>query len=87
MPSIRAYFSPLLHAVPARNALFETQNTLFSLKIFETTSCLGECSILNALNLENFWVQIQNCALLLDFPALFCYTPRIHLIFRIGLAQ
>ena len=34
------------------------------------------------LNLKTLWVKIQNCALLLDFLALFHYTARMSLISR-----
>ena len=47
------------------------QNTLFFVKSFKTASCLRGGSILNALNLEKHWLRIQNCALLLNFLALF----------------
>ena len=42
------------------------------------------CSVLNALNLEKGGVQVHNCALLLDLPALFGYIARMPLIFRIS---
>ena len=48
-----ASFSNLLRVVPARSALFEELKNLFSGKTFKTTCRLGECSIPNALNLEN----------------------------------
>ena len=43
------------------------------------------CSIPNALNLEKkIGVNIRNCALLLDFLALFCHNALIPLFFRIS---
>ena len=76
------YLGLLLHTVQARNTHFEKSKTLFSVKIFKTTFCLGGggYSILIALNLENFWVKIQNRALLLDFLALFLlyYTHTLN---------
>ena len=49
----RAYFNHLLHAVPARSALFEKRNVFFSTKNSKNTCRLGGCSILNALIREN----------------------------------
>ena len=69
--SKRAYFNQLLRAVPARSALFEKWNAFFYTKNFKDTFRLGGCTVLNALNLEKWWVQIYKCALLLDFLALF----------------
>ena len=48
--SSEAYFSHLLHAEPARSALFVKQNALFSTKNTSNTCYLGGCSVLNALN-------------------------------------
>ena len=42
--------------------------------------------ILNARYLEKIWVKIENCALLLEFLALFCYTTCMPLIYRINTA-
>ena len=42
--------------------------------------------ILNARYLEKIWVKIENCALLLEFLALFCYTTCMPLIYRINIA-
>ena len=42
--------------------------------------------ILNARYLEKIWVKIENCALLLGFLALFCYTTCMPLIYRINTA-
>ena len=67
----RAFFYHLLHVVPARSALFEKWNALFSPKTSKTTCRLRGCSVLNALNLEKWGLKIHNCALLLDFLALF----------------
>ena len=44
----------------------------------------GGCSIPNALNLEKLGVKIDNCVLLLNFIALFCYTARLPLFSRIS---
>ena len=62
----RAYFNHLLRAVPARSALFEKRNA-------KNTCRLGRFSVLNVLNLKKGAVKIHNCALLLDFLALFLY--------------
>ena len=48
----RTFFNHLLRPVPARSALFEKLNALFSTKTPKYICCLRECSILNALNLE-----------------------------------
>ena len=69
--SKRAYFNQLLRAVPARSALFEKWNAFFYTKNFKDTFRLGGCTVLNALNLEKWWVQIYKCVLLLDFLDLF----------------
>ena len=42
--------------------------------------------ILNARYLEKIWVKIENCALLLEFLALFCYATCMPLIYRINTA-
>ena len=42
--------------------------------------------ILHARCLEKIWVKIENCALLLEFLALFCYTTCMPLIYRINTA-
>ena len=71
--------------VPACSAVFEKYNALFSTKTSKNTCCLVGCSILNALNLEN-WRSvcvcgggggIHNCALLLDFLTIF-WLYRMH---------
>ena len=54
------------HTVPFKwNALFSTKNS-------KNTHRLGECKVVTALNLEKQGVKIHNCALLVDFLALFC---------------
>ena len=49
---IAGLFNNLLRAVRTRSAPFYKRNTLFSTKTSKNTCCLGECSILIALNLE-----------------------------------
>ena len=61
----------LLRAVPTCSALFKKRNTFFSTKTSENTCCFRGCSIEDALNLEKWGVKTHNCALLLDFLALF----------------
>ena len=63
-----------LFVVPACSAVFEKYNALFSNKTSKNTCRLVGCSILNALNLENWrgvGEGIHNCALLLDFLTIF----------------
>ena len=50
----RTYFSHLLRAVSATNALFVEQNALISTKKSKNPDCLGVCGFINALNL-NKW--------------------------------
>ena len=61
----------------AHNALLQKLNTIICTKNSKNTGCLGGCSILNALNLEKWGVKIPNCALLMDFFALF-WLYRMH---------
>ena len=77
----RAFFNHILRAVSAHSALFEKWNTLFSTKNSKNTCHLGGYSVLNALNLEELGVNIYNCALLLDFLALFWLNHTHALIF------
>ena len=58
--TVKSYFSHLLCAVTARNALLEKQNTLFYVNTFKTTCYLGGSNISNALNLEKLLVKIHN---------------------------
>ena len=67
-----AYLCPLFHTASA-----------FSVKIFKTTSCLGGCSILNALNLEKFWVNFKIVVFYSTFLLFFRYTGHMPLISRI----
>ena len=59
------------HAVP----FFKNKISYSALKTSKTHVFLGRCSIVNALNLRNREVTIQNCALLLDLFALFWAIP------------
>ena len=65
------HFTLLLRAVLGRNALFQKQNALLSVKTFKTTCCLGGVAFQIALNLEELGVKIHKCALKLDFIDLF----------------
>ena len=47
------------------------QNTLFSVKTFKTLCYQDGCSIPNTLNWEELSVKILNCAILMNFFALF----------------
>ena len=73
----RAFFNLFFCVVLACSALFEKWNVLFSTKNSKKTCCLGGCSVLNALNLEKWGVQIHTCALLLELLALF-WVYRTH---------
>ena len=44
----------------ARNALFQKENTLFSVETFKTMYCFEGCSIINAIKLQKLWVKIHN---------------------------
>ena len=77
----RAYFSHLLCAVYAHNALFVELNSLFSTKNSKNTWCLEGCSIINVLNLKKWVVKIHNSAILLDFFAHFVLYRMHALIF------
>ena len=81
----RAFSNHLLHAVPARSALFKKWNAFFSTKNSRNTCRLGGCSVLNVLNLEKCGVKDHNCAHLLHFIAFFGFTARMPL-FRISFA-
>ena len=70
--------------ISARSALFEKLNASLTTKHLENTHRFGRCSILNTLNLGKWGVRIHNCAVLLDFLALFGYTERILLFSRIS---
>ena len=64
---------------------FLRNKMLYSLlKTQQNTCSLVEWSVLNALNLGKRGIKIHNCALLLDFFALFCYTVCMPLFSRIS---
>ena len=80
----RAFSNHLLLAVPTHSALFEKWNALFFNNKLQKHMPFQGCSILNALNLKKWGVQIHNCALLLDLPAVFYYTAHMPLFSRIS---
>ena len=82
----RAYFSHLLRAVSARNALFVEQNALFSTKNSKNAYCLGRCGIINVLNLNKWGIKIHNCLLILYFflPFLPVFLTSMPLFSRIS---
>ena len=71
----RAFLSHLLRAVSTRSTLFEKYISVFSVKTLKTTYCLRNCSIPNALDMQKVGGENHNCALFLDFVALFFVIP------------
>ena len=77
----RAFLKHLLHAVPARSALFEKWNALFSTKTSKNTCRLRGCTVLNALNLEELWEKSTIVAFYRNFAFFWLYHPHA-LIFQ-----
>ena len=75
------FFNHLLLAVSACSDLLEKLKAFFSTKSSKNTCRFKWCSVLNTLHLKKCRLKINNCALLLDFLAIFWLQSAHALIF------